>query len=158
MGSNCLKCGSEILTSGGCMNWQCRSNIRIQPAPVATIGSSTVTYVDYSLYETSLKQIEKLRAENERLGERYRLIELANKEWTRNDAVTFGKLLEENSMMREALEFYAAYKSWSAFGYTDEFESIIKDGSVCKDRDRDIIGGRRARECLAKLSKKEVGE
>lgn len=45
-----------------------------------------------------------LRNEANRLAERYRLIELANKEWTRNDAVEFGKLYEENIRLRKLYE------------------------------------------------------
>lgn len=42
------------------------------------------------------KALDELKAENERLSERYKNIELANKEWSRNDAVTFGQLITQN--------------------------------------------------------------
>lgn len=48
---------------------------------------------------------EALKAELDRYSDRYRQIELANKEMTRNDHATFGKLLEENASLRaEAAE------------------------------------------------------
>lgn len=87
----------------------------------------------YKLAEMYEQECQKLRAENERFAERYRLIELANKEWTRNDAVTFGKLLEENLLMREALA------------------EAYDNGDGCVECSAAAI----AKECLAKLSKKE---
>lgn len=45
---------------------------------------------------------DELRAENQKLLERYRNIELANKEMTRNDHVVFGDLLIERDSLRTA--------------------------------------------------------
>lgn len=44
----------------------------------------------------------KLQTENARLLERYKHIEISNKEMTKNDHVTFGKLLTENAEAKES--------------------------------------------------------
>jgi len=67
------------------------------------------------------------------------------------DDETYNQLQDKYQQAVAALKFYASYNSWQAFGYSDEFETIIKDGQKCKDRDHDIIGGRKARETLREL-------
>ncbi|MFI5342834.1 MAG: hypothetical protein ACHQUC_01300 [Chlamydiales bacterium] len=56
----------------------------------------------------------------------------------------------------EALEFYANYENWSAQGYgSDEFDLIINDREKRKDRDNDLIGGKKARQALKKIAGEE---
>ncbi len=57
-------------------------------------------------------EIERLQCQLEDFAAKYRAIELANKEWSRVDAMSFGKLIEERDTLRtqadalaEALEF-----------------------------------------------------
>lgn len=46
---------------------------------------------------------EEIEAENERLNHRYKSIELANKELSRNDHVNFGELIKENGRLEAKL-------------------------------------------------------
>jgi hypothetical protein len=67
------------------------------------------------------------------------------------------KLQEENKILREALEFYSKTNHW--LGLTDKvpFDITKWIRIVEDDMDQNNIGGKRARETLAKIDKQGEG-
>lgn len=60
----------------------------------------TVRVVEHGALAEALARVEELST-------KYRNVELANKEMTRNDHATFGQLLNRIAELEKALEFYA---------------------------------------------------
>ena len=100
-----------------------------------------------------------------KIGDEYKALKMQNESletWSDHykNGLTSGekKLVEENAMMRDALEFYADIKTyiWDEFAFeilpSSDIEEI-KTGHYV-----DMYGGKRAREVLAKLTKGEVSE
>jgi hypothetical protein len=101
-------------------------------------GHPKEIHVIEASYAHRLKEaLEKCVKENEELHTKYSLIELANKEWTKNDHVNFGKLMTENEELKEALEkcilerdFILEYLNPSDTSFRnmmDDFRQLSKD-------------------------------
>ena len=76
-------------------------------ARIAELEAERIAHL--SLIDGQADQLTAANKRIEELAQKYRFVEVANKEWTRNDAVTFGRLYEENQRLRfaigRALEF-----------------------------------------------------
>lgn len=107
--NNCSICGPEFVSKcphslplnemlDEVLGWRsddfdhdCRSLLEAESRALQDIGEKFIA---------ALADLERLKGELSDFAIKYRLIDLANKEWSRNDAITFGRLFEENARLK----------------------------------------------------------
>ena len=64
------------------------------------------------------------------------------------------KLQKENELLRECVEFYGKSLNWSNSNGSSYYEDFLLIKGDSESFGRESVGGKRARECLAKLGER----